>query len=282
MGVKIITDSACDMTQQEAKEKGITIIPIRYRLGEEDFLDGITISNQEFYERLERDKILPKTSQITPFMYGEEFRKVLGEDDEAVYISISSGVSGCFQSASVAASEFDGRVFVFDSRHFCISQKCLVEYAIRLRDEGKSAKEIFEALPAALERVRIIALFDTLEYAQKGGRVSKAVEVVGGALKLKLLITINEGQVGFIKPLRGTKRGFAAMVKYVEEHGGIDLSMPYCAGYTGTSDEKMKKFLKKHGEELGFDENILIEHVGTTVGTYAGPGAVAIGYFAEE
>lgn len=281
MGVKIITDSSCDMTQEEAREKGIRIIPLRYRLGDEEFLDGITISNQEFYERLERDKILPKTSQITPFMYEEEFRKPVEEGDDVVYISISSGVSGCYQSACVAASSFEGHVFVFDSQHFCISLKCLVDYAIRLRDEGKSAKEIYEALPGALERVRIIALFDTLEYAQKGGRVSKAVEVVGGALKLKLLISIKDGGVEFIRPLRGTKRGFSAMVKYVAEHGGFDHSMPYCAGYTGTSDEKIHKFLKKHGEELGLDDSLLIEHVGTTVGTYAGPGAIAIGYFAE-
>lgn len=282
MAVTIMTDSASDITQEDAKALGIRVIPLRYSLGEEDFLDGVTISNQEFYERLERDKILPKTSQITPFMYAEEFRPYVEEGDDVVYISISSGVSGCYQSACMAAEEFDGHVFVFDSQEFCISLRVMVEYAARLRDEGKSAKEIFDAMPEALERVRIIALFDTLEYAQKGGRVSKAVEVVGGALKLKLLISIKDGGVDFIKPLRGTKKGFAAMEKYVKENGGIDLSMPHCAGYTGTSNAKIMKFLDKYGYLIDYGEDTVVTHVGTTVGTYAGPGAIAIGYFAEK
>ena len=115
MSVKIITDSASDLSQEEAKKLGITVIPLVFRFGNDEFYDGVTISNEEFYDRLEKEEELPKTSQISPYRYTETFEEATKDGSEAVYLSISSGVSGSVQSAMMAAQEFDGKVKVFDS-----------------------------------------------------------------------------------------------------------------------------------------------------------------------
>ena len=120
MGVSIIADSASDVSQGTAKEWGINILPLKIRFGEEEFLDGVTITNERFYERLTSGEI-PKTSQISPADYEEAFKTEIEKGNEVVCLTISSGVSGTFQSANIAAGEFDGKVHVVDSKQFCIS-----------------------------------------------------------------------------------------------------------------------------------------------------------------
>ena len=155
MSVKIISDSASDISQDYAKKLGVRIIPLQFRFSDGEYFDGVDMSNEEFYRRLENEEELPKTSQISPYRYSEVFKEEIADGSEAVYLSISSGVSGSMQSAMLAAQEFDGKVKVFDSHHFCISLRVLVEYAKRLADEGKSADEIVESLNEALKKVRI-------------------------------------------------------------------------------------------------------------------------------
>ena len=136
MSVRIIADSASDISQEWAKDWNITVLPLKVRFGEEEFLDGVTLSNREFYERLIETDEIPKTSQITPFEYRSHFEEAVKAGDQVVCFCLSSGVSGSFQSACVAAQEFEGDVYVVDTQQFCISEAIIVERAVQMRDSA--------------------------------------------------------------------------------------------------------------------------------------------------
>ena len=138
MSVRIITDSASDISQELAKELNITVLPLKVRFGEEEFLDGVTLSNRQFYERLIETDEIPKTSQITPFEYRSNFEKAVKAGDQVVCFTLSSGVSGSYQSACVAAQEFEGDVFVVDTQQFCISEAIIAGTA-RLAEDPDDA-----------------------------------------------------------------------------------------------------------------------------------------------
>jgi len=280
MSVKIITDSGSDMSQERAKQLGIRVIPLTFRFGTEEYLDGVTMSGKEFYERMEREEELPKTSQIPPYRYEEVFREETEDGSDALYICISSGVSGCFQSASLAASELDGKVRVFDSKHFCISEGLLAEYAKRLADEGKDLDTIWEEMEKAREKVRIIAVFATLENLRKGGRISSASAFVGEMLSIKPLITIADGGVDVLGKVRGMKKGLQAMREYILNDGGVDPTMPCGFAYSGSEDSGIREFMEKNAD-LYPNEELPVSYVGATVGTYAGSGAIATAYFVK-
>ncbi len=280
MSVRIITDSGSDISQKRAEGLGITVIPLRFRFGEEEYLDGVTMSPKDFYERMDKEEELPKTSQISPFTYSETFKEAVKDGDDVLYISISSGVSGCFQSATLAAKEFDGKVRVLDSRHFCSSEGLLAEYAKRLSDEGKTLDEIFEEVEKAREKVRIIEVFATLENLRKGGRISSTTAFVGGALNIKLLITIQDGEVGMLGKLRGMKKGYQAMREYILKEGGIDPDMPIAFAYSGSDDTNLNEFIESN-KDLYPEREIPVSYVGATVGTYSGAGAIATAYFVK-
>lgn len=280
MGVRIIADSASDVSQDLAKEWDITIIPLKIRFGDEEFLDGKTLSNKRFYERLIESDELPKTSQISPADYEECFSKAVADGDEVVCLTISSGVSGCVQSATIAAGEFEGKVHIVDSRQFCISYLILVEYAKRLRDEGKSANEIADEIERVRDKATVLSVFDTLEYLKAGGRLSSTAAFVGEILSIKPVITITDGIVEVIGKARGSKKGNNMLISRVKELGGIDYDMPLCVGYTGLSDELLQKYLEDSRDLYKGDIcDIRKVSVGATIGTYAGPGAIAVAFF---
>ena len=283
MGVKIIADSASDVSQEKAKEWGISIIPLKIRFGDEEFLDGKTITNKQFYEKLIETDELPKTSQISPADYSDYYNEALKDGDDVVCLTISSGVSGCFQSANIAADECEGEVFVVDSKQFCISYYILVEYAVRLRDAGKSAKEIADEITRVREKATVLSVFDTLEYLKAGGRLSSTAAFVGEILSIKPVITITDGIVEVIGKARGSKKGNNMLINRVVELGGIDYSMPIVAGYTGLSDDMLLKYLEdsKHLYEGNIDDIVKVS-VGATIGTYAGPGAIAVAFFPKN
>ena len=280
MGVMIVADSASEVSQETAKEWGIKILPLKIRFGEEEYLDGVTLSNRTFYEKLIESDELPKTSQISPADYEECFRSAVDEGDEVVCLTISSGVSGCVQSANIAAGEFDGKVHVVDTMQFCISYYVLVEYAVRLRNEGKSAKEIADEITRVREKAIVLAVFDTLEYLKAGGRLSSTAAFVGEILSIKPVITITNGIVDVIGKARGSKKGNNMLIEKVKEVGGIDFTMPVVTGYTGLSDELLQKYLEDSKDLYeGKVSGIRKISVGATVGTYAGPGAIAVAFY---
>ena len=169
--VRIVTDSTADFTPLVRQR--ITVVPLTIHFGNTEYVDGVTISHKQFYEKLVESDVLPTTSQATPEDFAKVFRQAEANDEELVVITISSRLSGTCQSAMIAAADFPGRIFVVDSQSVAIGSGILAEYALRLLDMGMDAAAIAAELEKKKEDVRIIAMLDTLEYLKKGGRISK-------------------------------------------------------------------------------------------------------------
>ncbi len=283
MAVKIITDSASDITQTQAAGLGIEVIPLTTIFGDTEYLDGVTLSNREFFEKLIETDELPHTSQITPFQYEETFRKAVSSGDEVLYIALSSKLSGSCGGAVAAAAQFGGRVSVVDSENVCIGQQLLVLYAVRLRDRGLSAAEIVRELEEKRGSVRVLALLDTLEYLKKGGRISPTVAFAGELLSIKPVVAVEHGEVVLVGKARGSKNGNNLLMRFVEKNGGIDFDMPYTLAYSGLDDTLLQKYIRD-SEALykGRADELPVCAIGSTIGTHVGPGAVAVSFFCKK
>ena len=279
MRVRIITDSACDIPPEQAAALGVEILPITVSFGGEDYRDGVDLTSRQFFEKLVESDALPHTCQITPFQYGEAFRAVAEAGDEAVCLTLSGKLSGGWNSAVMAAADWPC-VTVVDSLNVSIGQQILVMLAVRLRDEGRSAGEIAAALEAQKGRVRLLALLDTLEYLKKGGRISPAVAFAGGILSIKPVVAVQNGEVALIGKARGSKNGNNLLMKFVEQCGGIDFSMPCALGYSGFDDTLLRKYMADSASLYARHAvDIPICCIGSTIGAYAGPGAIGAAFF---
>ena len=276
MRVRLIVDSTADLIPEV--KAGVSVVPLTVHFGDEEYVDGVTITHQQFYEKLVQSPTLPSTSQATPAAFEDVFSQVAADGDSAVVLTVASNLSGTYQSAVIAADDFDGKVFVVDSQNIALSSAILVEYALRLADEGKSAAAIAEELTAVREKVHLFAVVDTLEYLQRGGRVSKAVAIAGGMLAIKPIIGIVDGKVEMVGKARGNKAANRMMNQQVEKLG-IDLTKPVLVGYTGVDDTLLQKYM---AECEGFwPEGTPTMVVSGVVGAHAGPGAVAVAFFAK-
>lgn len=278
MAIRIITDSASDITQEEARTWGIQVLPLRTIFGEEEFLDGVTIDHQTFFQRLIESDVLPTTSQLSPFQYEGPFQEAVEAGDEVVCITLSSKLSGCYQSAVIAAEGLP--VVLVDSLSVTVGQRILVELALQLRDQGLSAQEIGAVLEQEKPHIRLIALLDTLEYLKKGGRISSTVAFIGGALAIKPVVAVSDGEIIMLGKARGSKNGSNFLIREIEKADGVDFSRPFCLGYTGLSDELLQKYIHD-SEHLWKDyaKELPISTLGATIGTHVGPGAVAVAFF---
>lgn len=280
MSVRIIVDSATDLPPY-LKGK-LDTVHMTIHFGEEEYLDGVTITHQEFYRKLVEGTALPTTSQAAPAVFEAMFRKVTEAGDTAVVITVSSLLSGTYQSAVIATEEFENKVFVVDSRNVAIGAGILAELAVKLAEEGKSAGEIAAALEREREKVRLVAVVDTLEYLKRGGRVSKTVAFAGNLLSIKPVIGVSEGQIKMLGKARGNRQGNQMMLKQVEESGGMDVDKPILLGYTGTEDTMLRKFMEESADYWGaFGREIPSTIVGSVVGTHVGPDAIAVAWFAK-
>ena len=277
MSVKIIIDSTADTTAAARQRFGI--VPLTIRFGSEDFIDGVTISHHEFYEKLVKSEVLPTTSQPTPAAFAEAFEAEVSQGNEVVVITISSKLSGTYQSACIAAMDYPGHVYVVDSNSAALGSGILAERALQLADSGMSAAEIAEQLTQDREKIVLLAVIDTLEYLKKGGRVSKTVAFAGELLSIKPIISVPEGEISVIGKARGAKQGNAMMIKRIE-NDGADLDMPYLLAYAGVSEEPLNKFIAESGHIWNRPAGELpTSIVGSVIGTHVGPGAVAVAYF---
>ena len=276
MGIRIVVDSTADLTPQVRRR--VIVVPLTIHFGEEEFVDGVNITGQEFYEKLVTSKMMPSTSQATPYAFSAAFGQAVADGDEVIAIVVSSKLSGTYQSAVIAAEDYPGKVHVVDSLNIALGSAILTEYALRLVDEGHSAQEIASLLEAARERVRLMAVVDTLEYLQRGGRLSKTAAIAGGLLSIKPIIGLVDGEIKVLAKGRGNKQANNLMNQEVVKTG-IDASMPMMLGYTGTDDELLRKYRQDSGELWSADTPESL--VCGVVGTHAGPGAVAIAFFAK-
>lgn len=280
MAIQFIIDSASDILPAEAKELGLTHLPLKVLFGEQEYADAVDLTHQEFYEKLIESDVLPTTSQVTPAEFEEAYKKVTDAGDEAIVITISSKLSGTYQSAMIAAEDYEGKVFVVDSENVCIGERILVQRGLELRDQGLSASEIVDTLNEEKHNVRLLALLDTLEYLKKGGRISAAVAFAGNILSIKPVIAIEDGLVSLVGKARGSKQGNNLLRELTQKGGGINFDKPLCLAYSGLSDKLLQKYIKDSAELWeGNKEELPITTVGCVIGTHAGPGAVAVAFF---
>ena len=280
MSIRIITDSASDMSP--AEHPALRVLPLSVTFGADVYMDGVDIDHQRFYEMLvERDE-LPKTGQVNPYAFSQAIAEAREAGDEAVIITVGAKLSGTNQSARTALAEAPGGdVFVVDSNNVTLGERVLVEYALRLVDEGRSAAQIAAAVEAVRDRVVVIGLLETLEYLVRGGRLSAAAGAVGTLLNVKPVVAVEDGLIVQLGKARGSKNGRNLLNQKVEKAGGVDFSMPLALGYTGLSDAVLKKYIEDSAALwAGHVENELPIHtIGATIGTHVGPGAVAVAFF---
>lgn len=280
MAIKIITDSACDITQEEAKAFDICVIPLKLTIDGEEYEDGINLSHKEFYEKLPLCKELPKTSQITPVVYDQYIQQEMKEGDSVIIITLSSKLSGTCQSANIAASEYEGRAFVVDSENATGGQRILVEYAVQLREKGMAVEDMVAELDRAKKKIRLIGLLDTLEYLRKGGRISAVTALAGELLSIKPVVEVVDGEVVQKGKARGSRKGNNLLREMIEGGNGVDFEKPYVLAYSGLSDELLNRYVEDSGDlwKQQTDQLPAI-NVGVVIGTHVGPGAIAVCYF---
>ena len=210
MKTRIIVDSTSDL-MPNIKEQ-VHIVPLTVHFGQEEYVDGVTISHKDFYEKLVETDVHPSTSQATPAAFEVEYEKAREAGEAAVVIALTSKLSGTYQSAMIAAAEYEN-IYVVDSGSVAIGGAILVEYALKLLNEGLEAKQIAEKLEEVKSRIVIVALVDTLEYLKKGGRVSKTVAFAGTLLNIKPVLSVADGEINMLGKARGSKMGNNLLVQ---------------------------------------------------------------------
>lgn len=283
MSVQIVIDSACDMPKSTADQLKLHYLPLRTIFEEREYLDGVDLTGEQFYEKLIETDAAPKTSQIPPADFETAFEKIVEAGDTVLCITVSSGVSGTYQSAMIAAERFGDQVIVVDSLNVTIGEQLLVLRAVRLRDEGWNAWEIAEILNHEKHRIRLIALLDTLEYLKKGGRISSTAALAGSILSIKPVIAVVDGKLEMLGKARGSKNGNNKLKELVQSSNGIDFDRPFMLAYSGLSDHLLRKYITdSHELYEGKTDHLPVCRIGSTIGAHAGPGAIGVAFFENE
>lgn len=281
MSLKIVLDSTSDIVPELLGK--FEIVPLTVNFGEEEFIDGVTITREEFYAKLIESDVIPTTSQATPEAFERVFKKLVENGDEVLCITVASKLSGTYQSACIAAEEFPGKVRVIDSKSVAIGSAILAEFALSLLEKGLSAEEIEKELIKKREDIIIVALIDTLEYLKKGGRLSKTAAFAGSLLNIKPVVSVEDGKINVLGKARGSKQGNNFLIKEIEKAGGVDFSMPLLLGYTGHDPYMLEKY-KEDSRFIweGKVENLRETCIGSVIGTHVGPGAIAVAFFRKS
>lgn len=290
MAIRIIVDSSADIEEDYARDHGIQIIPMTITFGNEEFAEGVDITRTEFFQRLVETDELPRTSQIPPMVFQDIFQEIVTAGDTTVVITLSSHISGTYQSACIAAAPFKESVFVVDSENATIGERLLAERAWALREEGLSAADIAYCLDQEKKDIRLVASLDTLEYLHRGGRISGAAAAIGGLLSIKPVVGVVDGDVVVLGKARGSKASRNMVFEEIEKAGGVDLTRPIWVAYSGLSDKTARKYIADSlaiATEKGLisspDEiEMPLTLVGAVIGTHVGPGGVAFAFFARE
>ena len=284
MPVRIITDSGSEYKSYD--HPALEVLPLTVAFGDDVYREGVDITYDQFYEMLAQREEFPTTGQATPFLFQEALERARQAGEDVVLITMSSRLSGTYQSACMAANAAREAgletVRVVDSLNMTLGERIVVQYALRMVDEGLGANEIADALEASVHRVRIFGLVDTLEYLKRGGRVSAAAGTVGELLSIKPVITVTDGEVIVLGKARGSKKGRTLLHREIEKVGGIDFDMPGALGYSGLSDELLRRYLEEYRDvwEGGIaEEDLPISQVGAAIGVHVGPGGIAVAFY---
>ena len=273
MAVKIVTDSLSDITPEFAQELGITTVPLYVRFGEEIYRDRVEITTDEFYHRLVHGEVFPTTTQPSPGDFLEIFNKLAKETDEILVIVVSSKLSGTYQSALQAKSLFEGkcRIEVIDSMKVAMSLGLIVISVVKAAKAGAKLDEVAHLVRQAMPRSHLIAYFETLKYLAKGGRIGKAQGMLGAMLSIKPILTVRDGEMAPLTRVRSRTAGMDYLYNFVAGFSNIEgLAVEHAT--TPADAEALVERLNPVFPR----ERIYRSTVSPVVGTYAGPGAMAV------
>ena len=274
--IAIVTDSNSGITQEKAKKLGIRVLPMPFYIDGELFYEDITLTQEEFYQRLAEDADI-STSQPSPAEVTGLWDEVLQDNDKIIYIPMSSGLSSSCETAMGLARDYEGKVYVVDNQRISITQQQSVWDAIEMRDKGMSAEEIVDVLMREKLEASIYITVDTLKYLKKGGRVTPAAAAIGTVLNLKPVLTIQGEKLDAFAKVRGIKAAkktmLDAMEKDIKERfAGKEVHLE--GAYT-CSDEMAQEWKQEIAERLpGYD--IVMDRLSLGVSCHIGPGAIAI------
>ena len=279
--VRIITDSAADLEPWEYEKLNVACIPLTVFFGEKEYQENVNLSKDLFYELLASGEY-PKTAQASPQILLDLLEEAKEAGDEVIYITLSSALSGTWQNACAAKAmaDFDG-CHIVDGKNATGGQRLLVQYAAKLRDEGKTAQEIVAGVESLNGRIVLYACMDTLEYLYRGGRISQTVYKLGTLAQVKPIIRVSdEGKVEVPAKAMGMRKGMEYLCKRVEERKP-DPNFPFYAMYT--ADRSNGEVLAQKFRDMGYDipaERII--NVGAAIGSHVGPNACGMVYVSEE
>ncbi|MFZ5969810.1 MAG: DegV family protein [Bacillota bacterium] len=275
--IKIIADSMSDIPIELQKEYGITVLPLTIRFGEEEYKDGVDLKAEAFFGKLKAAPKLPTTSQVPPMKFQSEIQRYADLGYDVLVINGSSGVSGTHQSAVMAKTQLDiPGVEVFDTLALSYGCGMMVVEAGKMAKQGYSKDEILTRLQDMKERTDHIFSVDTLEFLQKGGRLSASKAMMGTILNVKPILTIVEGKVDSLDKVRGSRKVIPRMIELAKERGmkkGCErVGIAHGANIEGL--EKLKEEIIREFEPV----DLVMSEIGGTIGTYTGPGLLALFY----
>lgn len=276
--IAVVTDSNSGITQEKGKELGIYVLPMPFFINEELFLEDITLTQEEFYKKLEDDSDI-STSQPTPGDIMDLWEKLLKEYDEIIHIPMSSGLSGSCQTAMNLALDYEGRVQVVDNQRISVTQEQSVYDALALAENGKTAVEIKEILENEKLESSIYITVDNLKYLKKGGRITPAAAALGTVLNLKPVLQIQGDKLDAFSKVRGIKAAKRTMLKAIESDlagrfAGKEDKMLLGMAYTCSKEEAQ---LWKEEIQAKFPQYEILEApLSLSVACHIGPGAIAI------
>ena len=280
--IRIITASAADFEPQELEQLNISCIPLSVRFGEDEYQENVNLSKDQFYELLLGNGELPKTSQASPQILLDLFEDAAKAGDDAIYFTLSSALSGTYQSALMTKSlaECD-RCHVVDSRNATGGQRLILETAVKLREEGKTAEEILAGVEDVRSRIVLFACIDTLEYLYKGGRISQTAYKLGTLANIKPIITVeSDGSIGIPAKAMGMRKGMDYLCKQALSKPA-DPGFPFYVMYTNNISvaRALADKLRENGIPVP-DAQII--QVGAAIGSHIGPDACGLVYVAAK
>ena len=280
--MRIITDSAADLSPAEYDQFHIACIPLTVMFGEQEFRENVNLSKDQFYELLLSLEETPKTAQPSPQCLADLFTQAHDSGDGAIYIPLSSGISGTFQTAMMTKNMLDyDDCHVVDSLNATGGQRLIVQHAAKLRDQGKNAEEIIAGIADVRSRISLFACIDTLEYLYKGGRISHTVYKLGTLANIKPIITVEpDGSIGVPAKAMGMRKGMDMLCKHVAAKAA-DPEFPFYVMYTNNRDVARELAEKLGTFGIAVDEDHIIQ-VGAAIGSHIGPDACGLVYVAAK
>jgi len=270
--IKIITDSTADLSKELYEKYDIEVLPLLINFGEESYLDGVEITPQEVFERIEKEDVLPTTAQVIPNRFIEAYKKYLSEGYKIISIHMSSTMSGTYQSACIAKEALETQdIVVIDSQNVTAALGMLVIKAAKLRERGYDIAKMEEELNNIKQKIKVSIYFNSLEYLVRGGRISKTAGIVGGILSIKLILEIKEGLMSVKDKLRGNKKSVNKIISDLE-NANLDDQVPVILIDVNNIEikEALRQYMKSN--KVNFVEC----PVGSTVSIHSGPGCCGL------